>query len=104
MVTIRLSYTVSDLFKIYRLHGNDVIVLSPLGGQQANSECRFSKSYRDFILVFNSNHTSIMHRFRYNQVEPLAGNDVLVLSPLRGAAAELCVRILVGRPRLYISV
>ena len=45
-----------------------------------------------------------MHRFRYNQVLPFAGNDVLVLSPLGGAAAELYVRILKGRPQLYFSV
>ena len=38
-------------------------------------------------IVFNSNHTSIMHRFRYNQVLPYAGNDVIVLSPLGGAVS-----------------
>ena len=45
-----------------------------------------------------------MHRFRYNQVLPLTGNDVIVLSPQEGAAAELYVRILKGRPQLYISI
>ena len=39
-------------------------------------------------LVFNSDHTSIMHRFRYNQVLPLAGNEVIVLSPRGGAAGK----------------
>ena len=29
-----------------------------------------------------------MHRFRYNQVLPLAGNDVIVLFPQGGAAGE----------------
>ena len=45
-----------------------------------------------------------MHSFRCNQIFPLAGNDVIVLSPRGGAAAELYVRILKERPRLYISV
>ena len=49
------------------------------------SECISRKSDNDFVLAFNNNHTSIMHRFRYNQVLPLSGNDVIVISPLRGA-------------------
>ena len=43
-----------------------------------------------------------MHSFRFNQVFQLAGNDVIVLSPRGGAAAELYVRILEGRPQLHI--
>ena len=64
----------------------------------------FWKGDTDFKLVFNNNHTSIMHSFRLNRVFPLAGNDVMVLSPQGGTAAELYLRILKGRPRLYISV
>ena len=45
-----------------------------------------------------------MHRFRYNQVLPFAGNDVTVLSPQGGTAAELFVPILKERPQLHISV
>ena len=45
-----------------------------------------------------------MHSFRLNQVFPLAGNDIIVLFPQGGAAAELYVRILEGQPRLYFSV
>ena len=47
---------------------------------------------------------SIMHSFRFNQVVPFAENDVIVLSPQGGAAAELYVRILKGRPQLYIYI
>ena len=42
----------------------------------------FLKGNSDFILVINNHNTSIMHRFRYNQVVPLSGNDVIVISPL----------------------
>ena len=45
-----------------------------------------------------------MHSFRFNQVFLLAGNDVMVITPQGGAAAELYVRILKGLPRLSISV
>ena len=58
----------------------------------------------DSILVFDSNHTPIMHCFRYKQVLTLAGNDVIVLSPLGGAASDFLIWILKGRPRLYIHV
>ena len=58
----------------------------------------------DFILVFYSKYTSIMHRLRYNQVFSLAGNDVIVLYPLGGVAGDLYIRILKGGPRLYIHV
>ena len=51
-------------------------------------ECRFLKGDHNFILVFNSNHTSIAHLFRYNQLLPLVGNDVIVLFPQGGAAGE----------------
>ena len=48
----------------------------------------FWKGDPDFIL-FNNNITSIMHRFRYNQVLLLAGNVVIVLLPRGGAAGEV---------------
>ena len=60
------------------------------------------EGYRDFILVSNSNHTSVLHRFRFNQVFPLAGNDGTVLSPQDGAAAELFVRNLRERKQRLI--
>ena len=50
------------------------------------------------IQVFNSNLTSIMHCFRYIQVLPFAGNDVIVLSPLGGAVGDFSPRILIGEP------
>ena len=48
------------------------------------SECNLCKGERatTTMLVFNSNHTPIMHRFRYNQVLPLTGNDVMLFSLL----------------------
>jgi hypothetical protein len=48
--------------------------------------------------VFNSNHMSITHRLRYNQVLPLTGNDVIVLHPLGGAASEFHYGIRKGNP------
>ena len=41
--------------------------------------------FPDFIFVLNGNDTSILHRFRYNQVLLLEGNDVIALSPIGGA-------------------
>ena len=67
------------------------------------SECMLCKGDYDFILVFNSIHTCIMHSFRYNKVLPLTGNCVIMLSSLDGAAGSLSKRILEGRLRLYIS-
>ena len=64
--------------------GNDVIVLSPRGDAAGKSRMWIVLGLPRLYIVFNSNHTSIMHRFRYNQVLPFAGNDVIVLSPLGG--------------------
>ena len=80
--------------------GNDVRVISPLEGAEVIQWGGFWKGDPDFILVFNNNHTSNMHSFRCNQVFPLAGNDVIVLSPKRSAVAGLNVQILKGRPQL----
>ena len=77
--------TVSDIIPLI---GNDVMALSSQGALQVIYKDGFWKSDPDFILVFNNNHTSIMHRFRYNKVLPLVGNDVIVLSPLGGAASD----------------
>ena len=54
--------------------------------------------------MFNGNHTSIIHQFRYNEVFLSAENDVIALSPLGGAVDDLSLRILKERPRLYDSV
>ena len=51
-------------------------------------ECRFLNGDHN-IIVFNSNHTSIVRRFRYNQGSPLAGKDGIVLFPQGGAAGEV---------------
>ena len=74
------------------------------GALWLNYMCDFWKGDHDFILVFNSNNTSIMHRIQYNQVLPLAGNDVIVSSPLGGAVSVFLPRILEGWPWLYIHV
>ena len=62
--------------------------------------CRdgFLKGDPDFILVINNDNTSIMHRFRYNQVLPFSGNDVIEISPLGGAEGNSLGWILEGRP------
>ena len=90
IITIRLSCTVSDLIKL-PLTGNDVKVLSPLGGAAGILLRGIWKGDPDFILVVNNNHTSIVHRFQNNQVLPLTGNDVFVLSSL-GSAAGILLR------------
>ena len=57
--------------------------LTQFGGFGVNADDWHPKSRNcdpDFVLVFNGNNTSVMHRFKYNQVLPLAGNDVIVLS------------------------
>ena len=66
------------------------------------SECKLCKGNPDFILVIDNNNTSIMHRFRYNQVLPLSGTDVKEISLLGGAEGKSLMWILEGRPRLYI--
>jgi hypothetical protein len=48
----------------------------------------FGKGNSDFTLVFISNQPSITHHLWLNQNFPFAGNDVIVLSPLGGAASN----------------
>jgi hypothetical protein len=53
-----------------------------------NFQNELGKDDRDFIVVFYSSYTSIMHRLRYNQVLPLTGNDVRLFTPQEGAAND----------------
>ena len=85
------------------LTGNDVILFSSLGVLQVVYRDGFWKGDPYFKLVINSNHTNIMHCFRYNQVLPLAENDIIVISPLGGAEGNSLGWILEGRPRLDLS-
>ena len=52
-------------------------------------------------LVFYCNSTSIMHRFRDNDVFFQTGNDVIVIYPLGGAVRSYWWRILKGWPKVY---
>ena len=55
------------------LAASEVIVLSPLGDAAGRLQMWILEGLpRLIILVFNSNHTSILHRFRFIQVLPLA--------------------------------
>jgi len=45
-----------------------------------------------------------MHRFRFNELFTLAGNDVIAISSLGGASGNFWLQILKGWPRLYIHV
>ena len=90
--------------QVLPLAGNYDIVLFPQGALQVKFKCIICTNNPDFISVFNSNYTSILHCFRYNQLLPLAGNDVISLSPQGGAAGDLRRLILEGRHQLYISV
>ena len=52
-------------------------------------------------LVFNSNFTSIMHRFRDIDVFMQTGNDVIVIPPLGGATRSFQRRILKDWPQVH---
>ena len=65
-------------------------------------KCIFCTGDPDLILVFNSNCTSIMHCFRYNQILALVGNNVIGLSPLGDSASDFYSRISEGRPPDFI--
>ena len=67
------------------------------------SECISCKCDHDFILVFNSNQPSIMHRFRCIPVLPITENDVPLFSSLGGAAGGSSGGNIEGRPRLFAS-
>ena len=84
--------------------GNDVTAISSLGALQVISDRGFWKGDPDFILVLHCNYMSIVHRFRYNELFMFAGNDVTAISSLGGASGNFWLRILKGRPRLYIHV
>ena len=83
--------------------GNCVIMFSSLDGAAGSLSRWILEGDPDFTLVINNNNTSIMHRFRYNQVLLLSENDVIAISPLGGAEDNSLGWILEGRPRLYIS-
>jgi hypothetical protein len=66
---------------------NDLLVISPLGGSRTEfSMTFFEKGDHDFLFVFQSNFTSIVHRFRDIYVFLQSGNQGLLISPLGGAA------------------
>ena len=69
---------------------------------QMKYKCILCKGDLSFILMINSNHTSIKHQFKYNQVLPLAGNDATVLSSLGGAESDSQIRILKRRHWLFL--
>ena len=79
--------------------------MSPLGGAVYSSRWLDDTIWNNdngFLLVFVSNFTSIMHRFRDNDVFLQTENDVMVISPLGGAARSFRWRILKGWPQVYI--
>jgi len=67
-------------------------------------DCRFWKGDPDFILVLHCNYTSIVHGVRLNELFMFAGNGVIAISSLGDASGNLWLRILKGRPGLYIHV
>ena len=66
--------------------------------------CGFWESDLLLISVFNGNHTSIIHQFRYNEVFLVAQNDVIAFFPLGGVSGESSLRTLIDWPRLCISL
>ena len=67
---------------------NDVINISPPGGRCVQfSTTEFERAMMvSYKCSIYSNFTSIMHRFRDNDVFLQTGNDVMVIPPLGGAA------------------
>ena len=65
--------------------GNDVMVISPLGGAIYSFYDGFPKGDHDFLFVFYSYFTSTMHRFQDNDNFLQTGNYTMVMSPVRGA-------------------
>ena len=104
IISTRLPFTVSDFIKFFRQPGMTALCYLRKNALQLSYMCGFWESDTNFILVFISNHTSIMHRFWYNNVLPAIGNDVIVLSPWGGAAGGVWMRVIQGGQRLYISV
>ena len=58
----------------------------------------------DFLVVFNSNFSSITYRFQDKEAYLLAGNDVIDVSPLEGVFNHFQSCVLKVQPRLPISV
>ena len=88
--------------KVLFLAIKDAMASSPQGALQLIHKCGFLKGYPDFTLVFNRNQASIAYRSQYIQLLPVAGYDVIVLLPLWGAASDSWIRMLQGRPWLYL--
>jgi|JI9StandDraft_1071089.scaffolds.fasta_scaffold499125_1 hypothetical protein len=64
----------------------------------------FWKGEYDFLLVFNGNFSSVTHSFRDNAVFLQTGSDVMVESPLGGAAYGYYWQILIARVRLPVGL
>jgi len=81
----------------------DVIMISPPGGAARNFLISDSEERPRFYisLVLHCNYTSVVHRFRFNELFMFAGNDVIAISSLWGASGNFL--ILKGRPQLYID-
>jgi hypothetical protein len=75
-------------------------VLSSLeGGAKSDFLLRNGKGRpRLSIRVYYSNHMSIMHSLRSNQVLPLTENDVIVLPPFEGATSDFWYTFGKGNP------
>jgi len=65
--------------------GYDVIMISPPGYAARNFLIADSERATPiFILVLHCNYTSVVHRFRFNELFMFAGNDVTAISSLGG--------------------
>ena len=84
--------------QVSMLAGNDVIALSPVGVALYSLWIVHADFERVTATLYWCSIVTIRHRFRYNQVLQLAGNDVIVLSPRGGAASDFQIRILKVRP------
>ena len=76
--------------------GNDVMVLYPQEALYAVSNDGFRKADYGFLVVFHRNCSSIIHRFRDNEVFLHTENDVINISLLGGAVYSFQRRNLKG--------
>ena len=84
--------------------GNYVMVLYPLGALYAVPYDGFWKADYGFLFVFRRNCSSIIHRFRDNEVFLQTENDGISISPPGGAVYSSQRRNLKGHLWCPISV
>ena len=100
--TSRLSYTICEIMRFFCKSKMTSSKHLRLGAPCSVLNDEIWKGSYEFQLVFYSNFTSILHRFRDNDVFLQTGDDVMVIPPLGGAVRSFRRRILKGWPQVYL--